>query len=71
MCGGGSAVWVGVYGLIYWMTRLQLHSLSSILLYLGYLFLLCLLDFLVTGRLLHIARRYGADCSLLQELLGS
>ncbi|KDR75868.1 hypothetical protein GALMADRAFT_68960 [Galerina marginata CBS 339.88] len=49
LIGGGSAVWVMGYGLFYWATQLTLESLSSIVLYLGYLFLISLLDFLVTG----------------------
>lgn len=50
LTGGGSAFWLLAYGLFYWASRLSLDSLSSVLLYLGYLFLLALLDFLVTGR---------------------
>jgi len=53
MIGGGSAFWVLAYGLFYWATQLTLHTLSSIALYLGYLFLLALLDFLVTGECLY------------------
>ncbi|THV02328.1 endosomal P24A protein [Dendrothele bispora CBS 962.96] len=47
--GGGNAFWVFVYGIFYWASRLSLDSLSSVILYMGYLFLLVLLDFLVTG----------------------
>jgi len=39
------------YGLFYWGSQLKLDSLSSVVLYLGYLFLISLLDFLVTGKL--------------------
>jgi len=49
LIGGGSAIWVMAYGLFYWATQLTLESLSSVVLYLGYLFLISLLDFLVTG----------------------
>lgn len=49
MTGGGSAFWILFYGLFYWASRLSLDSFSSVALYLGYLFLICLLDFLVTG----------------------
>ncbi|CAK5281733.1 unnamed protein product [Mycena citricolor] len=49
LTGGGSAFWLLAYGLFFWASRLSLHSLSSAILYLGYLFLLVLLDFLVTG----------------------
>lgn len=49
LTGGGSAFWVLAYGLFYWASRLSLDSISSVILYLGYLFLLAFLDFLVTG----------------------
>lgn len=49
LTGGGSAAWLVAYGLFYWASRLSLDSFSSVVLYLGYLFLLALLDFLVTG----------------------
>ncbi|EKM80987.1 hypothetical protein AGABI1DRAFT_112692 [Agaricus bisporus var. burnettii JB137-S8] len=49
LTGGGSAFWLFAYGLFYWGSRMSLDSLSSLLLYLGYLFLLALMDFLVTG----------------------
>ena len=48
--GGGSAFWLLAYGLFYWVSRLSLDSFSSVILYLGYLFLLVILDFLVTGQ---------------------
>lgn len=50
LTGGGSAFWILAYGLFYWMSRLSLDSLSSVTLYLGYLFLISLFDFLVTGK---------------------
>jgi len=40
------------YGIFYWASRLSLDSLSSLVLYLGYLFLIALLDFLITGKFL-------------------
>ncbi|KAH8119533.1 Nonaspanin [Phellopilus nigrolimitatus] len=49
LTGGGSAFWLLLYGLYYWLSRLSLDSLSSVVLYLGYLLLLVLLDFLITG----------------------
>ncbi|KAG7449497.1 uncharacterized protein BT62DRAFT_985108 [Guyanagaster necrorhizus] len=49
LTGGGSAFWLLAYGLFYWASRLSLDSLSSVVLYLGYLLLLAILDFLVTG----------------------
>lgn len=49
MTGGGSAFWIFLYGLFYWASRLSLDSFTSVALYFGYLFLICLFDFLVTG----------------------
>ncbi|RDB25385.1 Transmembrane 9 superfamily member 7 [Hypsizygus marmoreus] len=49
LTGGGSAFWVFAYGLFYWATRLSLDSLSGVVIYLGYLILITLVDFLVTG----------------------
>ncbi|KIY50336.1 hypothetical protein FISHEDRAFT_39632 [Fistulina hepatica ATCC 64428] len=55
LSGGGSAIWLLAYGLFYWASRMSLGSFSSVVLYLGYLFLLVLLDFLVTGTIGFIA----------------
>jgi transmembrane 9 superfamily protein 2/4 len=52
LAGGGSAVWLLAYGIYYWASRLELGSFSGFALYLGYLLLLALLDFLVTGAFL-------------------
>ncbi|KAI0342185.1 endosomal P24A protein [Trametopsis cervina] len=49
LTGGGSAFWVLAYGLFYWASRLSLGSFQSACLYLGYLLLFALFDFLVTG----------------------
>ncbi|KAF7376177.1 Transmembrane 9 superfamily member [Mycena sanguinolenta] len=49
LTGGGSAFWLLAYGLFFWASRLSLHSMSSAILYLGYLFLLVTFDFLITG----------------------
>jgi len=49
LTGGGSAIWLFAYGLFYWASRLSLDSLSSVIIYLGYLTLLSLFTFLVTG----------------------
>lgn len=49
LTGGGSAFWVFLYGLFYWMTRLDLDGFSNRVLYLGYLSTLTLLDFLLFG----------------------
>ena len=65
MIGGGSAFWVLVYGLYYWASRLQLDSFAAAVLYLGYLILIALLDFLVTGECTDKwCRHYGLthDC---------
>ncbi|TFK21965.1 endosomal P24A protein [Coprinopsis marcescibilis] len=53
--GGGSAFWIIAYGLFYWGTRLSLDSTSSRILYIGYLILIALLDFLVTGTIGFVA----------------
>ncbi len=53
LTGGGNAIWLLAYGLFYWVSRLSLDSFSSVALYMGYLFLLVLLDFLVTGQSLY------------------
>lgn len=49
LTGGGSAFWLLAYGLFFWASRLSLDSLSSAILYLGYLLLLVIFDFLITG----------------------
>ncbi|KAF6762985.1 endosomal P24A protein [Ephemerocybe angulata] len=55
LIGGGSAFWVLAYGLFYWATRLSLESKTSMVLYLGYLFLIAFLDFIITGTIGFIA----------------
>ncbi|KAH9949582.1 endosomal P24A protein [Amylocystis lapponica] len=55
LTGGGSAFWLLAYGVFYWASRLSLDSFSSVVLYMGYLLLLALLDFLVTGTIGFIA----------------
>ncbi|TBU45895.1 endosomal P24A protein [Dichomitus squalens] len=49
LTGGGSAFWLLGYGIVYWALRLSLDSFTSAVLYFGYLLLLCLFDFLITG----------------------
>ncbi|GMK57210.1 hypothetical protein CspeluHIS016_0400440 [Cutaneotrichosporon spelunceum] len=49
LVGGGAAFWVFVYGILYWASRLSLGSFTSVVLYLGYLFLASLLVFLLLG----------------------
>lgn len=49
LTGGGSAFWLLVYGVVYWAMRLSLDSMTSVVLYMGYLLLLALFDFLITG----------------------
>lgn len=66
LTGGGSSFWLLAYGLFYWASRLSLGSVQSALLYLGYLLLIVLFDFLVTGTIGFLAaywavrRLYGA-----------
>jgi len=48
LIGGGSAFWLLGYGLLYG-SRLHLDGISSKVLYLGYLFIICLVDFVVCG----------------------
>ncbi len=50
LTGGGNAIWLLAYGIFYWASRLSLDSFSSVVLYMGYLLLLVILDFLVTGQ---------------------
>jgi transmembrane 9 superfamily protein 2/4 len=64
--GGGSAFWLLAYGLFYWVSRLSLDSFSSVVLYLGYLFLLVILDFLVTGTIGFLASYWA-----IRKLYGS
>lgn len=51
MTGGGSAFWLFLYGLFYWGTRLELEGFSNRILYMGYLSLLSVLNFLLFGEL--------------------
>lgn len=47
--GGGSALWLLLYGVYYWVSRMSLDSLASVVLYFGYLLLVCLMNFIITG----------------------
>ncbi|KDQ57473.1 hypothetical protein JAAARDRAFT_35185 [Jaapia argillacea MUCL 33604] len=49
LTGGGSAFWLFAYGVFYWVSRLSLDSFTSVVLYFGYLILLTIFDFLITG----------------------
>ncbi|KAJ3528668.1 hypothetical protein NM688_g7964 [Phlebia brevispora] len=66
LTGGGSAFWLLAYGFFYWASRLSLGSFQGAFLYMGYLLLLALFDFLVTGTIGFLAtywairRLYGA-----------
>lgn len=60
LTGGGSAFWVLAYGLFYWISRLSLGSFSSVVLYMGYLLLLSVFVFLITGESLLSVDRYHA-----------
>lgn len=53
--GGGSAIWLFLYGLFYWASRLSLPGLSNKVLYLSYLSILCLLDFVLFGTIGYLA----------------
>jgi len=66
LTGGGNAIWLLAYGLFYWASRLSLDSFSSVALYMGYLFLLVLLDFLVTGTIGFLATYWA-----VRKLYGS
>ncbi|KAJ7072294.1 hypothetical protein C8F01DRAFT_1243356 [Mycena amicta] len=69
LTGGGSAFWLLAYGLFFWASQLSLHSLSSAILYLGYLLLLVLLDFLITG--VHYKLKladFSVDCGSQAQL---
>lgn len=55
LTGGGSAFWLLAYGLFYWASRLSLGSFQGAFLYMGYLLLLALFDFLVTGTFVYLA----------------
>ncbi|CAA7261611.1 unnamed protein product [Cyclocybe aegerita] len=61
LIGGGSAFWVLAYGLFYWASRLKLDSFTSMVLYLGYLFLISLLDFLITGTIGFLASYWAVS----------
>ena len=61
LAGGGSAIWLFAYGIFYWVSRLTLGSLSSVILYMGYLLLLTILTFLVTGKPLNYVHRPNFD----------
>ena len=47
--GGGSAVWLILYGCYYWMARLSLDSYASVVLYFGYVFIFATFIFLMCG----------------------
>ncbi|CAO1616932.1 unnamed protein product [Sympodiomycopsis kandeliae] len=53
--GGGSAIWLFLYGLFYWLSRLSLPGMSNKVLYLSYLSILCLLDFVLFGTIGYLA----------------
>ncbi|KDE07684.1 hypothetical protein MVLG_02143 [Microbotryum lychnidis-dioicae p1A1 Lamole] len=49
LAGGGAGLWLFGYGILYWVSRLDLDGLANKVLYLGYLVLLSGLVFLVLG----------------------
>lgn len=69
LAGGGSAIWVFGYGIVYWLTQISTSSGSSFVLYLGYLVLMSVLVFLMTGEW---NREVLIDCcALIDRLPGS
>jgi hypothetical protein len=67
MTGGGSACWIWAFGLFYWATQTSISSFSGIALYLGYLFLLALLDFLVMGAYINSGTKHMTDVHLTHQ----
>ncbi|WWC73426.1 uncharacterized protein I206_107393 [Kwoniella pini CBS 10737] len=59
LIGGGSAFWLFIYGIWYWISRLSFDSFTSVILYFGYLFLFSLLDFLIGGSIGYIATYFA------------
>lgn len=49
LAGGGSALWLLLYGVYYWVSRMSLDSLASVVLYFGYLLLVSVMNFIITG----------------------
>lgn len=66
LVGGGSSFWLFAYGIFFWSTRMELPGLSNKILFLGYLLLISLVDFLLFGAIgffasyMYIRRIYGA-----------
>lgn len=59
LVGGGSALWVFLYGIWYFASRLSFGSFTSLVLYFGYLFLFSLLTFLVGGSIGFVTTFFG------------
>lgn len=53
--GGGSAVWLFIYGLFYWASRLSLPGLANKVLYLSYLSILCVMCYALFGTIGYMA----------------
>ncbi|KDN43412.1 hypothetical protein K437DRAFT_257475 [Tilletiaria anomala UBC 951] len=64
--GGGSAFWLFAYGIFFWSARMELPGLANKVLFVGYLFLLSLVDFLLFG-----AIGYFACYSYIRRIYGS
>jgi hypothetical protein len=62
-------MWLLAYGIFYWASRLSLDSFPSVMLYLGYLSLLVLFSFLITGEIL--SSLPGFRLTRVQEPLAS
>ncbi|KAG8788117.1 hypothetical protein FRC15_006081 [Serendipita sp. 397] len=59
IAGGGSAVWLLIYGTYYWLSRLSLDSFASTILYFGYLIILASINFIVTGTIGFLAATWA------------
>lgn len=59
--GGGSAIWLFIYGLFYWASRLSLPGLANKVLYLSYLTILSLLDFVLFGTIGFLAAWFAVQ----------
>lgn len=59
VAGGGSAIWLLIYGTYYWLSRLSLDSMASVILYFGYLIILATLNFIVTGTIGFLAATWA------------
>ncbi|KAG8796911.1 hypothetical protein FRC17_007914 [Serendipita sp. 399] len=59
IAGGGSAIWLLIYGTYYWLSRLSLDSFASTLLFFGYLSIIATINFIVTGTIGFLAATWA------------